>query len=145
MIVSKSKKLINCLIFNRVFISTELFTLKVICLRLKKAEVLFEELSHHKLTYGNILNQSSFNNRKFENYAVRHSYETAIPLDLIINAYKQGISNLFELAEFVQLSEEYVVKVLKHYKSKNGQSVYHDNHLIVLDPLQVFEYKDVGE
>lgn len=35
----------------------------------RKAEVLFEELAHHKLTYGNILDQSKNINRKFENYA----------------------------------------------------------------------------
>lgn len=111
----------------------------------QKLETLHEELSHNKLTHGDILNQSSFNNRKFENYAKRYAYESALPLDKIISAYKQNISNLFELSEFVQLSEDYVSKVLDHYKSKYGQSVYHNNHLIVLDPLQVFEYKDVED
>ncbi len=32
----------------------------------RKAEVLYEELAHHKLTYGNILDQSKFNNRKLK-------------------------------------------------------------------------------
>ncbi len=54
----------------------------------RKAEVLYEELAHHKLTYGNILDQSQFNNRKFENYARRHGYESALPLQI----YSRGTS-----------------------------------------------------
>ena len=45
----------------------------------RKAEVLYEELAHHKLTYGNILDQSKWINRKFENYARRHGYELHCP------------------------------------------------------------------
>ena len=56
----------------------------------RKAEVLYEELAHHKLTYGNILDQSKFNNRKFENYARRYGYETALPLRIIVEAHNYG-------------------------------------------------------
>ena len=86
----------------------------------RKAEVLYEELAHHKLTYGNILDQSKFNNRKFENYARRYGYETALPLRIIVEAHNYGVSNLYELAEYVQLSEEYISEILKHYKNKYG-------------------------
>ena len=48
-----------------------------------KAEVLYEELAHHKLTYGNILDQSKWINRKFESYARRHGYEAALPYTLL--------------------------------------------------------------
>lgn len=111
----------------------------------EKAEVLYEELAHHELTHGNIIDQSIFINRKFENYARRHAYESALSLNKIISAFQYGVSNLYELAEFVQLSEEYVNKVLEHYKSKYGQSVYFNKHLIVLEPLQVYRYKDMEE
>lgn len=74
----------------------------------RKAEVLFEELAHHKLTYGNILDQSRWINRKFENYARRHGYEAALPIRIIVEAHHYGVSNLYELAQYVQLSEEYI-------------------------------------
>lgn len=111
----------------------------------RKAEVLYEELAHHKLTYGNILDQSTFNNRKFENYARRHSYENAISLTKIIDAYKYGVSSLHEFAEYVQLSEEYVYTVLQHYKNKFGLSTCHNGYLIRFEPLQVFKYKKLNE
>lgn len=109
----------------------------------RKAEVLYEELTHHKLTYGNILDQSKFNNRKFENYARRHGYEAALPLRIIVEAHNYGVSNLYELAEYVQLSEEYIAEILKHYKNKYGIGTHYEEYLITFDPLRVFKYKEI--
>ncbi|MCG2136040.1 ImmA/IrrE family metallo-endopeptidase [Staphylococcus epidermidis] len=109
----------------------------------RKTEVLYEELAHHKLTYGNILDQSKFNNRKFENYARRHGYEAALPLRIIIEAHHYGVSNLYELAEYVQLSEEYITEILKHYKSKYGIGTHYGEYVITFDPLRVFKYKEI--
>lgn len=109
----------------------------------RKAEVLYEELAHHKLTYGNILDQSKFNNRKFENYARRYGYEAALPLHIIVEAHNYGISNLYELAEYVQLSEEYITEILKHYKNKYGIGTHYGNYAITFEPLRVFKYKKI--
>lgn len=106
----------------------------------RKAEVLFEELAHHKLTWGNILDQDDFNNRKFENYARRAGYQAALPLRIIIEAYHYGISNLHELAEYVELSEEYIIKIIDFYKKKYGLSTYYNGYVIKFEPLQVFEH-----
>ena len=110
----------------------------------RKVEVLYEELAHHKLTYGNILDQSKWINRKFEKYAVRHGYQAALPLRLIIEAYHYGTSNLHELAEYVELSEEYIIKVIEFYKKKYGLSTYFNGHVIKFEPLQVFEHHNWG-
>lgn len=109
----------------------------------RKAEILYEELAHHKLTYGNILDQSKFNNRKFENYARRYGYEAALPLRIIVEAHNYGVSNLYELAEYVQLSEEYIAEILKHYKNKYGIGTHYGEYLITFDPLRVFKYKEI--
>lgn len=109
----------------------------------RKAEVLFEELAHHKLTYGNILDQSKWINRKFENYARRHGYEAALPIRIIVEAHHYGVSNLYELAQYVQLSEEYIVEILKHYKNKYGIGTHFGEYLITFDPLRVFKYKEI--
>lgn len=106
----------------------------------KKAEVLFEELAHHKLTWGNILNQEDFNNRKFENYAKRAGFQAALPLRIIVEAYQYGTSNLYELAQYTQLSEEYIIKAIEHYKMKYGLDVYYKGYVIKFEPLQVFEH-----
>lgn len=110
---------------------------------IRKAEVLYEELAHHKLTYGNILDQSKYINRKFENYARRHGYEAALPLRIIVEAHNYSVSNLYELAEYVQLSEEYIAEILKHYKNKYGIGTHYGEYLITFDPLRVFKYKEI--
>ncbi|MBF2225140.1 ImmA/IrrE family metallo-endopeptidase [Staphylococcus epidermidis] len=109
----------------------------------RKAEVLYEELAHHKLTYGNILDQSKDINRKFENYARRYGYEAALPLRIIVEAHNYGVSNLYELGEYVQLSEEYIAEILKHYKNKYGIGTHYGEYLITFDPLRVFKYKEI--
>lgn len=106
----------------------------------QRLEILFEELAHHKYTWGDITDQKLFNNRKFENYARRAGYEAALPLRIIIEAYHYGISNLYELAEYVELSEQYITKVINYYKKKYGLSTYYNGHLIKFEPLQVFEH-----
>lgn len=110
----------------------------------RKAEVLYEELAHHKLTYGNILDQSKDINRKFENYAKRYGYEAALPLRIIVEAHNYGVNNLYELAEYVQLSEEHVLEILKHYKNKYGIGTHYGNYAITFEPLRVFKYKDIN-
>ena len=107
----------------------------------RKAEVLYEELAHHKLTYGNILDQSKWINRKFENYAKRHGYEAALPLRIIVEAHHYGVSNLYELAQYVQLSEEYVTEILKHYKNKYGIGTHYGDYSITFDPLRVYRFR----
>ncbi len=109
----------------------------------RKAEVLYEELAHHKLTYGNILDQSRWINRKFENYARRHGFEAALPLRIIVEAHNYGVSSLYELADYVQLSEKYIVEILEHYKQKHGLTTRYGKCVIQFEPLRVFEYKNI--
>ena len=110
----------------------------------RKAEVLYEELAHHKLTYGNILDQSKDINRKFENYARRHGYEAALPLHIIVEAHHYGVSSLYELADYVQLSEKYIVEILEHYKSKYGIGTHYGDYSITFDPLRVYRLHRVN-
>lgn len=109
----------------------------------RKAEVLYEELAHHKLTYGNILDQSKDINRKFENYARRHGFEAALPLRIIVEAHNYGVSSLYELADYVQLSEKYIVEILGHYKQKYGIGTHYGNYSITFEPLRVFRLYEV--
>lgn len=110
----------------------------------RKAEVLYEELAHHKLTYGNILDQSKWINRKFESYARRHGYEAALPLRIIVEAHNYGVSSLYELADYVQLSEKYIVEILEHYKNKYGIYTQYGTYLIQFEPLRVFKYENIN-
>ncbi|MBH4602990.1 ImmA/IrrE family metallo-endopeptidase [Staphylococcus aureus] len=105
----------------------------------RKAEVLYEELAHHKLTYGNILDQSKWINRKFENYARRHGFISAVPLREIVEAYNYGVRNLYELSEYLQLSEEYILEAIEQYKKIYGIGTRYGEYSITFEPLRVFK------
>ncbi|NDQ79789.1 toxin [Staphylococcus aureus] len=109
----------------------------------EKAGILFEELAHNKLTYGDIADYSIFNNRKFENYARRHGFTSAVPLHEIVEAYNYGVRNLYELSEYLQLSEEYILEAIENYKKIYGIGTHYGEYSITLEPLRVFKYKEI--
>lgn len=108
----------------------------------KKLEVLAEELAHHEITYGNIVDQKDIQNKKYELKARRLAYEILIPLKELISAYLQNVHNLYELADYFEVSESFVLQTLKHYKQKFGHSTRCGKYIIQFEPLRVFEYKN---
>ncbi|WP_368863006.1 ImmA/IrrE family metallo-endopeptidase [Staphylococcus hominis] len=108
----------------------------------KKLEILSEELAHHEITYGNILNVNDIQNKKYELKARRLSSERIITLKGIIDAFKHGVQNLYELACFFEVTEQFILETLEHYKQKHGYSVCCDGYIIQFEPLRVFEHKN---
>lgn len=108
----------------------------------KKLEILSEELAHHEITYGNILNVNDIQNKKYELKARRLSSERIITLKGIIDAFKHGVQNLYELANFFEVTEQFILETLEHYKQKHGYSVCCDGYIIQFEPLRVFERKN---
>ena len=109
----------------------------------KKLEILSEELAHHEITYGNILNEQDVQNKKYELKARRLANEKIVSLKGIIEAFLQGIHNLYELANFFEVTESFVLQSIEHYKQKYGYSTRYGKYVIQFDPLRVFEYKDI--
>ncbi|GAA6817924.1 hypothetical protein HpBTM60_04830 [Helicobacter pylori] len=106
-----------------------------------KLETLAEELAHHKITYGDIRDQSKMLNRKFELKARRLGCEMVITLEGIIDAFHDGVCNLHEMACYFEVTNNYVLNTIEHYKLKHGISTFCGNYLIRFEPLGVFEYK----
>lgn len=111
----------------------------------KKHETLAEEIAHHKITYGNILDQSKILNRKLENIAKRKAYEAVISIQGIIDAYEYGVHNLHEMSIFFEVTESFVQDCIEYYKCKYGLSTFDGDYLIQFDPLRVFKYKKLNE
>lgn len=110
-----------------------------------KLETLAEEIAHHKLTYGDITDQTKFNNRKFEGYARRYAMEQIISLGGIVDAFKHNCHNLYEMANFFEVSESFVQQCIDNYKKRYGLSTLHDGYLVHFEPLRVFEYKNIEQ
>ncbi len=115
---------------------------KLIPTNTEKTCILAEELGHYHTTVGNILNQSSITNRKQELRARSWAYEKLIPLNKIVQAHKCNISNRYELAEFLGVTEDFLEDALNWYKSKYGLYAEIENYTIYFEPLGVLELFD---
>ncbi len=106
----------------------------------EKKCVMAEELGHYYTGTGDILDQSSVFNRKQELHGRIYAYNKLIGLTGIINAYKNHCNNLSETAEYLDVTEEFLIDALNYYKAKYGRGTCIDNYMIYFEPyLGVFE------
>ena len=101
---------------------------------IEKACVLAEELGHHYTTYGNILDQSDASNRKQELRARAWAYNKQIGLLGLIRAYEHGCRNRFEVAEFLEVTEEVLEECWIFYRNKYGGCANIDNYVVYFIP-----------
>lgn len=100
----------------------------------EKSCVLAEEIGHHCTSSGDILDQTDIMNRKQEYRARFYGYNLKIGLTGLIRAYEEGCQNLYEMAECLDVTEEYLRNALQCYRSKYGECVSVDNYLICFEP-----------
>lgn len=109
----------------------------------EKSCVLAEELGHYFTSAGNILDQTDMVNRKQEYRARLYGYNLKIGLRGIISAHTAGCRNLYEMADYLDVTEEYLKEALNCYQSKYGEYVKVDNYMIYFIPsLAVLEITD---
>ena len=106
----------------------------------EKLCVLYEELGHFNFTVGDITDQSDLNNRKQESIARRWSYEKLISPEDIINAIISGIDNIYDLAEILNVTEDFLIQSIEHYKKKYGIYYVGKTHLLTFEPLNIINY-----
>ena len=105
----------------------------------EKACVLAEELGHHYTTVGNILDQSDASNRKQERRARLWAYRRAFDLIDLVSAYKYGCRNRYELAEYLEVTEQFLQDALDTYKEKYGLCTKVDKYVVFFEPLGILE------
>lgn len=109
----------------------------------EKSCVLAEELGHYFTSAGSILDQTDIVNRKQEYRARLYGYNLQIGLRGIISAHTAGCRNLYEMADYLDVTEEYLKEALDCYRSKYGEYVKVDNYMIYFIPsLAVLEITD---
>ena len=100
----------------------------------EKACILAEELGHYHTSYGNIMDQSSAGNRKQEYHARLWSYNKLIGLTRLIDAFKHGCKTKSDIADYLNVTEEFLLEALQCYKNKYGSYTQLDNFLIYFEP-----------
>lgn len=102
--------------------------------RIEKKCVLAEELGHHHTSVGNILDMNDVRNRKQERQARLWGYNKLIGLRGIIQAYEAGCQSRYEVAEYLEVTEEYLADCIEAYRDKYGVGVAVDNYYIMFIP-----------
>ena len=100
----------------------------------EKACVLAEELGHHYTAVGDIIDQSTVENRKQELYGRVWAYNKQVGLTGLINAYRNHCQNAHEVAEYLNVTDEFLTDSLNYYKSKYGCCTQVDNYVIFFEP-----------
>ena len=119
---------------NRIAINRSLPT------QVEKSCVLAEELGHHYTTTGDILDQSNAMNRKQEYRARLYGYNLKIGLTGLIRAYEARCRNRYEMAEYLDVTEEYLEEAIDCYKAKYGLYASVDNYIIYFEPFAVMKF-----
>ncbi|SDW08144.1 Domain of uncharacterised function (DUF955) [Listeria ivanovii subsp. londoniensis] len=87
---------------------------------IEKGCILAEELMHYKYTVGNITKQETIMDKKQELFARRKGYEAMVPLEDIITCFYLGLREYFEVADFLEVTEEFLRNTVTHYAEKYG-------------------------
>lgn len=119
---------------NRIAIRKDIETQK------EKSCVLAEEIGHDRTSYGDILDQNNIMNRKQEYRARLYGYNLKVGLTGLISAYEEGCRNLYEMAECLDATEEYLKDVIDCYHAKYGQYTIVDNYVIYFEPFAVMKF-----
>lgn len=106
----------------------------------EKSCVLAEELGHYYTTVGNILDMNVSENRKQERQARLWGYNRVIGLFGLIRAYEHGCKDKYEIAEYLDVTEEYLEDCINCYQDKYGEYKTVDNYTIYFIPnLMIFK------
>lgn len=101
---------------------------------IEKTCILAEELGHYYTSSGDILDQQDISNRKQERRARIWAYDRLISLSGIVKAYKHGCSNLYEMADYLEVTEGFLRDALERYRQKYGIYTTIDHHIIYFEP-----------
>lgn len=107
------KKLAGIIKGNTVRIDSRLSSKKMKC-------TMVEEAMHWKYTSGNIIDQKVKANVKQEIFARRRAHYYLIPLDKIKECHDLGLSTYYEVAEYLDVTEEFLHEAVESYREKYG-------------------------
>lgn len=100
----------------------------------KKADVTAEEIGHNKYTVGDITDQTVVDNRKQENRARFYAYNLRIGLSGLLKAFKAGCRTTDDIADFLNVSEDFLLEALERYRQVYGTGAMVDNYYIRFEP-----------
>ena len=105
----------------------------------EKTCVLAEELGHYYTSYGDIIDTSITANRKQEVKARRWAVKRLAPLKSIIKAFEAGCRSMYEMAEYLGVTEEFLREAFHNYGQMYGVCKKRGSYTIYFDPPGVYK------
>lgn len=105
----------------------------------EKSCVLAEELGHYFTGCGDIINQSDISNLKQEMLARKWAHNYLIEIQDIIDAYKEGCHSIFEVAEFLNVTESFLSEACETFYKTYGIFKIEGKYVIYFCPLAIME------
>ncbi|MBD7912023.1 MULTISPECIES: ImmA/IrrE family metallo-endopeptidase [Clostridium] len=99
----------------------------------EKKCILAEELGHFYTSTGDILDNSILSKKK-ESIARRWACEKLITLSHLTSAFKDGITNKSDLANYLDVTPHFLDLTLEYYKRRYGTHVKLNNYIIFFEP-----------
>lgn len=100
----------------------------------ERACVLAEELGHYHTTAGSIIDVKNISNAKQERHARIWAYNKLIGLQGIIEAHRNNCSSRYEMAAFLNITEDFLDEAIRTYTEKYGVCTQLDNYIIFFIP-----------
>ncbi|WP_333860136.1 ImmA/IrrE family metallo-endopeptidase [Clostridium sp.] len=100
----------------------------------EKRCTLIEEIGHLKTSSGNILDAKNTSNRKQEKRARNWAYEKLAGIISIVTAFEKGIRSKYDLAEYLNITENFLEEAIQHYREKYGVCYEIDTYVIYFEP-----------
>lgn len=130
-LIVKEKNLLSAdgrILGNRIAIRKDLITTK------EKACVLAEEIGHYVTSVGGILDQRIAENRKQEFQARMYAYNKLIGIQGLIDCYEYGCTNVHEMAEYLDVTERFVLDAIEAYEQKYGTQIRFKEYVVRFNP-----------
>ena len=102
-----------------------------------QACVLAEELGHYYTSCGDLLTDTSIDKiviNQQENRAKRWAVKKLISIKRIIKAFESGVSNMSEMADYLDITESFLIDAFETYNAMYGKCKRRGNYTIFFDP-----------
>lgn len=102
-----------------------------------KTCVLAEEIEHYITTPFNLFEMPKALQDRYERIAKLNATQRLMPIEKLIRADKKGVCDQYELADFLNLTVDFVTNGLTLYRDYYGISKRHLNYTVYFIPFKI--------
>jgi hypothetical protein len=105
--------------------------------------IVAEELGHYHTSCGDLLTDKKTDKTiiaKQENKAKRWAVKHLVPLERLVKAFESGSKNFYEMAEFLEITEEFLIEAFRKYNEIYGKYKEYGDYIIYFEPPAFFKY-----